>query len=310
MNALKKYLVLSLALTLLSACSFHLGNITAAPNGADFSYVGQATGQSSTFRLFGLGSINRDALVYDAKQALFNNRPLKPGEAYANFTVDFKFTIISFFTQTKVTVTADIIDYDAPPVDTVYGPIFLDKSKDEKPFLETVLQVGDTITDEGDNLHIVKGFTEKGVFVNELGRKTPRHEIVILSNVRFREEDKAKLLARAGQQAYFSPDENPLFSVMDTVFNEFAKEYIILDLQGDEALVLLQNSIEDYLILDYISLDRLYVRKDQYRGFKQGQVVNYAGEECTILFFGLERAIVADKYGRTAEKYKRLKPKN
>jgi hypothetical protein len=41
-----------------------------------FRYIEQAIGQSKTFKIFGLGGLRRDALVYEARQDLLQNRPL------------------------------------------------------------------------------------------------------------------------------------------------------------------------------------------------------------------------------------------
>ena len=62
-----------------------------------------------TTKFFGLGGLNHDALLLEAKKEMMNARPLKANEQYANLTCDFKNTLVFFVVTTKVTVSADVI---------------------------------------------------------------------------------------------------------------------------------------------------------------------------------------------------------
>lgn len=94
-----------------SRVSFHNGAISSGPLlSTKSTYVDVATGHAKTFALLGFGGINKDHLVFDAKRIMMRNRPLKRGEYYANFSVDFKrTTFFLVYLETQVFVHADIL---------------------------------------------------------------------------------------------------------------------------------------------------------------------------------------------------------
>lgn len=98
-----------------------------------------AVGISYSTKIFGLGGLHKDALLFDARQNLIQNRPLAKNESYVNITVDIKKTYFCLFHRTKVTMIADVVQ----PRDTndtlVYTKNYLDKSylfnpKSQSPF--------------------------------------------------------------------------------------------------------------------------------------------------------------------------------
>ena len=58
-----------------------------------------------------IGGLEKNTLVADAKKDLLENYPLKENQALANITVDFKNSIVFFVIKTKVTITADVIEF-------------------------------------------------------------------------------------------------------------------------------------------------------------------------------------------------------
>ena len=109
----KSLVVSALAVLTLSSCSFHYGTTSAGSAmitdenfNLDFAY-----GSAKTTKILGIGSFNRDGLVLDAKKDLYANYPLKPGQALGHVTVDFKTTFVLLVTTTKVTISAEIIDF-------------------------------------------------------------------------------------------------------------------------------------------------------------------------------------------------------
>jgi hypothetical protein len=102
-----------LIISALTSCSFHTGimNNSVQLNQNNFKYVRNASGEAKTTKIVGIGGIEKQALVAEAKKDLLNNFPLKDGQALANIVVDFKTSIFLFLTENKVTVTADIIEF-------------------------------------------------------------------------------------------------------------------------------------------------------------------------------------------------------
>ena len=84
-----------------------------------FASVQFAYGTASAFTFFGIGGNNKDALVLEAKRNLYLNHQLKPNEAIGQTTVDFKKTMYFPFVTTKVTISAEIIDFSESKSDTL-----------------------------------------------------------------------------------------------------------------------------------------------------------------------------------------------
>jgi hypothetical protein len=112
---MKKNLLYSLLLIIsLSSCAFHQGVISgsASINSKNFKTIKMATGVATATRILGFGGLSKDALVAQAKKNLLEKYPIKDGQVLANITVDFKYTFILLYNQTKVTMTADIIEFN------------------------------------------------------------------------------------------------------------------------------------------------------------------------------------------------------
>jgi hypothetical protein len=119
MKASAPILVVSL---LLSSCAYHIGTVgggSAVITNANFSHVDFAYGTARTTHFFGIGGAQKDALVLEAKRNLYQNYNLRPKQAIGQTIVDFKRKIFFPFLFTKVTVSAEIIDFSADRADTV-----------------------------------------------------------------------------------------------------------------------------------------------------------------------------------------------
>lgn len=109
-----KIVVTVISVLLLSGCAAtHFGNMSdsASLSANNFKMVKYAKGEATVTKVLGFGGMGKDALVAEAKKDLLQNNPLKEGQALANVTVDFKNSIVLIVTTTKVTVTADIVEF-------------------------------------------------------------------------------------------------------------------------------------------------------------------------------------------------------
>jgi hypothetical protein len=96
-----------------SSCAFHSGmmNDSASLHGQDFELIGMAVGQAKTTQILGIGGLDPDGLVLEAKRELYARFPLTKGQAYANISVDFKRSYFPIVNTTKATVSADIVQF-------------------------------------------------------------------------------------------------------------------------------------------------------------------------------------------------------
>lgn len=123
MNYLKTLARLSLAIILsvvIFSCSFHVGTSGAGSamiTNNNFATIDFAYGTAKTLNFMGIGANKKEALVLEAKRNLYLNYELGPGQALGNVTVDFKRTIIFPFLVTRVTLSAEVIDFSATTQD-------------------------------------------------------------------------------------------------------------------------------------------------------------------------------------------------
>ncbi|MBF9239269.1 hypothetical protein I2I05_17895 [Hymenobacter sp. BT683] len=96
------------------SCAVHSGLITGGANlqTNNFSYVASnVQGTAKTKYIFGIGGLSKSALVAEAKKDLTKNHPLKSGQAYANFILDFRGSYLPIVTGNRCTLTADIVEF-------------------------------------------------------------------------------------------------------------------------------------------------------------------------------------------------------
>jgi hypothetical protein len=151
----------SVALLLSSCVATHLGTISSTTVDKPVSYVDVAYGVAQTNKYFALGGLSQDALVLEAKRELYRNRPLKPNEAYINFTVDFKNTWVFFpvYTQTKVTLSADIINFNPDNPTQVFTDAYSKKISNPWP-ANPLFSVGDSVLIPRRKEGVVLAFTD------------------------------------------------------------------------------------------------------------------------------------------------------
>jgi hypothetical protein len=158
-----KQLVLffSVALMLSSCVATHLGNLSSSALDKPVSYVDVAYGVAQTNKYFALGGLSQDALVLEAKRELYRNRPLQANEAYMNFTVDFKNTWVFFpvYTQTKVTLSADVINFNPDNPADVFTDEYAKKLSSPFP-ANPLFSVGDSVIAPRRKEGVVLAFTD------------------------------------------------------------------------------------------------------------------------------------------------------
>jgi hypothetical protein len=102
-----KNIFLAIVITCFTSCAFHTGNVSTGSN-IDCPLMYIATGTASSTRVLGLGGIDKDELIVDAKKDLYRKYPYSKGVKLSNFSVDFKNTYVFIVHTTKVTVSADV----------------------------------------------------------------------------------------------------------------------------------------------------------------------------------------------------------
>lgn len=113
MKNLKLFIAIAVIAVATSSCASHWGMMSgnASLSSNNFKITKIATGTATATKIFGLGGLAKNALVYEAKKDLMENNPLKDGQALANVTVDIKTSIIFFVITERATVTADIVEF-------------------------------------------------------------------------------------------------------------------------------------------------------------------------------------------------------
>lgn len=135
--------ILSIAF-LLSACSFHTGNISSGAH-IDCPMIYIATGTASTTRFLEIGGFNKDALIKEAKNDLYRKFPYKKGIKLTNFSVDYKNTYFLLFHTTYVTVSADVHDCNINENAISNNGVSLDSFIKNSSLLINGFKVGDSI---------------------------------------------------------------------------------------------------------------------------------------------------------------------
>lgn len=150
-----KFRILLFLLPLLSgSCAFHTGMMTgnASLSADNFKIIRQAHGYAYTTHVLGIGGNGKSGLVAEARNNLYQNYPLKPGQALANVTVDFKRTWAFIFFTTQVYITADIVDFS------------LNRSSTE----DSVQSADPTLRSEGKEIDALDAVTSKdGYHLND-----------------------------------------------------------------------------------------------------------------------------------------------
>lgn len=165
-----------------SSCAIHSGVMTgnASITNANFKYVTLAQGTATTTHVLGIGGLKKEGLVFEAKKKLLENYPLRQGQALANVTVDIKKTFVFLVVKTKVTLTADVIDFNgenvSQEIDTVMANNYvgLDKSKYGLSISDSVYFVFHGHIQKGEIIN----FQSKSVKIKYQGSKGRSFQIV------------------------------------------------------------------------------------------------------------------------------------
>jgi hypothetical protein len=110
-------------LPLISSCIvINNGNVSGGPLLSAYDkYVDNATGSAADVSFILFTELTLDKQVKEAKQRMFRNRPLHPGEYYSNFTCDISrlYVLFGVLVHNRVTVSADVLQTnDKPPGQT------------------------------------------------------------------------------------------------------------------------------------------------------------------------------------------------
>jgi len=96
------------------SCAIHHGNFncsTSIQNG-NFITIRPVEGSSNAIYIFGLGGLQTDKLVFEAKENLYNNANLQKNQAIANVVIDNKYVyILPFYIKHNVYLNADVIEF-------------------------------------------------------------------------------------------------------------------------------------------------------------------------------------------------------
>ncbi len=142
---IKQLILILFATYFLSSCVvIHNGTISSAPVGKQVQYVDIAVGVSQANKFLCFGGSSNDALILDSRQAMIRSRPLKPDEEYINYTVDLKKTFYPFWSQTKVTLCADVIKYTNDTISNIYSDNYNRKMRSQLTGNE-LFEIGDSI---------------------------------------------------------------------------------------------------------------------------------------------------------------------
>lgn len=101
---------------LFSSCAAGLTgfmNNSASLSSNNYSYVKRdLQGKSQATYVLGIGGMNREAIVDEAKQNMLENHTLQDAQTLANTTVNFKYSsFLGIISTTKCYVTADIVEF-------------------------------------------------------------------------------------------------------------------------------------------------------------------------------------------------------
>lgn len=145
----------------LGSCAFHRGSLITNHTQTPVVHKDIAIGVSKTYNLWGIGGFSKDALIFEARQNLIKNHPLKNSEQYNNISIDVKTTFISCLMITKVTMIADVIEPKKYPEDNTYSDLYLKKTRFGIKYTDDLFSMADTIIYKLYNKAEIIGFEGK-----------------------------------------------------------------------------------------------------------------------------------------------------
>lgn len=113
---MQRLIIIIVSKFLIASCAFHNGHMTdsASLGSNNFRYVKtHLEGYEKETEVLGIGGLGKQALVNEAKKDMLMGNELLPNQALANVTVSWKTSFFVFFSTTKCTVTADIVEFSS-----------------------------------------------------------------------------------------------------------------------------------------------------------------------------------------------------
>ena len=141
---MKKLYVYLIPFYLLTSCATFKGTMNFSSFNRNVKYVDAAIGVAQTQKYLFIGGLSQDALVLEAKREMQKSRPLKSNEEYANTSVDFKTSYYFVYITTKVTVSADIVQFTNDSIGDRYSETYRNKII-ERIAENDIFKVGDSI---------------------------------------------------------------------------------------------------------------------------------------------------------------------
>ena len=108
MNTFIKVVITCLILACTS-CAYHIGTTSGNFSEKEYIITGIGLGSAKTTKFIGIGGLNKEALVFEAKRDLYNNIHLEDGDKVSNITVDFQTSYYVLVQEITATVHAEII---------------------------------------------------------------------------------------------------------------------------------------------------------------------------------------------------------
>jgi hypothetical protein len=146
---------------ILSSCAFHNGSLNTSTNDEPVVHKDIAIGVSQTIKIFGIGGVSKDALIFQARQNMINYRPLESEEEFNNVSIDIKNTFLLIGQKTKVTIIADVVEPKDSVSQSSYTDLYLRKSRNGMEHIDTLLTIGDTVIFNVENSGVLLSFDGK-----------------------------------------------------------------------------------------------------------------------------------------------------
>lgn len=227
----------------LSSCAFHNGNISSSSFSKNVVYEDRAFGVSMTKKIFGIGGLNHDALILEAKNEMMNSRPLKANEQYANLAYDIKNTYVLMVLTTKVTISADVVKLVDGEQPYVYSETYKSKISKQK-FQNDLFNIGDSVMfEDSKSRGTILSLSANGKVRVKLNNSS--------NNFKTKNVDIHKLFNL--KKSYKGLNINQIYSYNQ---NYILKEVKVLAFGLDQILVQDMNLEERIYIIKYIKLEK------------------------------------------------------
>ena len=155
---MKRIFLAVILIFLIASCATHQGTINMSAIDKNIIYQRTAIGISQSHRVLGIGGLTRDALIYEAKKELYKNFPIQANEAYMNFILDIKKSHFILYSQTKITITADIVDLTGDSVTQPFSKNYINQLENSDLYKPKFFEIGDSIIFDIDKKGVIISF--------------------------------------------------------------------------------------------------------------------------------------------------------